>query len=624
MCGIVGYVGSRPALKVVLQGLERLEYRGYDSAGVALGFVDGIRIRKHEGRLSQIEALLKPEEKVLQASQIGIGHTRWATHGKPTTQNAHPHRVGSVVLVHNGIIENFLTIREELKTRALTPQSETDSELLGYLVEDAYLAGAKSLREATSMAMKKIEGACSAVLMDEREPDVIVAVRQGSPLVAARDPEGGVFLASDAQPILPYTNEVLFLEDGDLLEARAQGFQIWSLPTQTPVERVPQKLEWSVEKLDRGGFPHYMLKEIYEQPTALVDTLSSLTDRRTSERSFMMPIPPLTHADELVIAACGTSWHAAMVGRYWLEEWSGLRVNVELASELRYRTFSSRPRLVLMGMSQSGETADTLAVIREAKRLGIPTLGITNVRGSTLSREAGLTYFTGAGPEIGVAATKTFLTQMLGLYIMSGSRLAAKVEKESVRRAQMLEEALLRLPHQLRDWMEPTSRKFEGVSLQEHISQIAERFQEMRGFFFMGRGTSYPLALEGALKLKEIAYLHAEGYAAGELKHGPIAMLDPSMTVVVLAPKDRWRDKTVSNLQEVKARGAHILAIGSEGDAELESLSDAWIAIPPGVPESLQPFFLAPALQLFSYELACLKGTDVDRPRNLAKSVTVE
>lgn len=618
MCGIVGYVGTRPVLDVLIGGLKRLEYRGYDSAGVAFFHNGKIELRKSEGKLENVEKILAGEEKAFVASTCGIGHTRWATHGKPTTQNAHPHRTGHVVLVHNGIIENYQEIKVELISRGHRPQSETDSELFGFLVLEAMEKGEKLL-PAVMSSFKHLEGACSVVVMSDREPGVIVGVRNGSPLVAGVDPKGGAILASDAQPILEYTNTVVFLENGDVAYGTKEGMKYYDLGTGKETKRESVKLDWSVDKIDKQGFPHYMLKEIHEQPVALVDTLNAILDRAKADPFPLAKQPGveiLKEAKEIVFVACGTSYYATLVGKYWIERFAGVPVSVDLASEFRYREPVLRPGAVVVGISQSGETADTLAVIRDMKKRQVPTLAITNVRGSTISREANACFFTSAGPEIGVAATKSFMTQLLTLLLWAGA-LKVKAAKDAAALETLFQE-VIKLPHQLKSYLEDE----KGMVAQ--VKKTARGLATAKGFFFIGRGYSYPIAMEGALKLKEIAYVHAEGYAAGELKHGPIAMIDENMVVVVLAPKDSWRDKTVSNLEEVKARGAKIVSIGAQSDKNLQNLSDFWIPLPELSEESLLPFAMTMVVQLLSYEIALIKGTDVDKPRNLAKSVTVE
>jgi glucosamine--fructose-6-phosphate aminotransferase (isomerizing) len=617
MCGIVGYIGNRPALDVLLKGLKRLEYRGYDSTGIAIATPAGIEIRKSEGKLENVEKLALELDAAAKNAKCGIGHTRWATHGKPTTQNAHPHRTGHVVLVHNGIIENYQEIKKDLLAKGHRPQSETDSELFGFLVLDEMKKGT-GLRASVLASFRKLEGACSVVVMSDEEPGKVIGVRNGTPLVAANDPQGGAIIASDAQPILEYTNDVFFLENGQAVEITASGAKFFELATGAAAELKATHLDWSIDRIDRGGYPHYMLKEIYEQPTALVDTLNALLDRAKTD-----PFPLakgkgtdlLLGADELIFVACGSSWHASLLGKYWLEKYARIPVAVELASEFRYRDPVLRKGAVVVGVSQSGETADTLAVLRDLKKRGVPTIGITNVRGSTIAREADGVFFTAAGPEIGVASTKALLTQFLTLIVFAG---ALAMKKNSGKLDESLFQNVLALPHAIATYLEDEN----GVA--KRAREIAKALQPAKGFFFIGRGYSFPIALEGALKLKEIAYVHAEGYAAGELKHGPIAMIDEDMVVVVLAPKDAWRDKTVSNLEEVKARGAKILSIGTASDEHLRSLSDYWIPLPELADDALLPFAMTPAVQLLSYEFALLRGTDIDKPRNLAKSVTVE
>ncbi len=629
MCGIMGYVGSRSAPQVLLEGLKRLEYRGYDSAGIALFLDQHFVLKKSEGRLENVERLFQSESKRLEKATCGIGHTRWATHGKPTTQNAHPHQTGHVVLVHNGIIENYLEIKRDLLSRGHRPNSETDSELFGFLVLESMGSG-KSLEAAVRESFAKIRGQCSVVVMSEREPGVVVGVRNGSPLVVARDPQGGVFFASDAQPLLPFSQDVIFLDHGDLAIATDQSLRIVDLQSGEVVHRESSHLEWSLEQIDKAGFPHYMLKEIHEQPGALIDTLNGLVDRDGFEPFTLADQPGvalLRQAKELVLVACGTSWHAALLGKYWLESWAKIPVSVDLASEFRYRNPVIRPGTLVVGISQSGETADTLAVLRDMRSRNIPCLGISNVRRSSISRDTDAVFYTSAGPEIGVAATKTFLAQVLTLLVIAGF-LSREHKTLSSAELSRLFEDVIRLPHVLAEGLEHDSEMMKKI--EETVNQLTlngDAASAVKGFFFMGRGYSFPIALEGALKLKEIAYDHAEGYAAGELKHGPIAMLDAAMVAVVLAPRDAWREKTGSNLEEVKARGAKVVGVGESADDQLSHLCDFWIPLPVEsrkLDPALLPFLLAPVVQLLSYRRAVLKGTDVDKPRNLAKSVTVE
>ncbi|MCC7442140.1 MAG: glutamine--fructose-6-phosphate transaminase (isomerizing) [Bdellovibrionales bacterium] len=623
MCGIVGYVGQRKVGDVLLKGLSRLEYRGYDSTGVAYFKGAHIEVKKSEGKLRNIEEMVKRDPSA-DRLQCGIGHTRWATHGRPTTQNAHPHRTNHIVLVHNGIIENFESIRADMIKLGHSPASETDSELFGFLVLEEEKKGT-DFPTSVQNAFRHLEGACSVVVMSEKQPGLIVGVRNGSPLVVALDPQGGAVFASDAQPLLEYTREVFFLEHGDMAIGSEKGITFRDIRTGKEVKREKTLLDWSADKLDKQGFPHYMLKEIFEQPLTMVDTLNGLLDRARTDPFPMAQQPGLAileKAEEIIFIACGTSWHAALLGKYWLERWAGIPVSVELASEFRYRDPVVRRGTVIIGISQSGETADTLAAVNDMRRRGIPTMAICNVRGSTMSREVDATFFTSAGPEVGVAATKTFYAQMLAVFIMAGY-LGLRRGRDTASKIPHIFQQLLKVPHMLESQLQQDGK------FVKQIKEVAKRVVAQKGFFFVGRGYSFPISLEGALKLKEIAYVHAEGYAAGELKHGPIAMLDEDMAVVVLAPKDGWHEKTVSNLQEVKARGARIIGIGNPDDDKMKRFSDEFIPLPMPVggeslDESLYPFLLAPAIQLLSYEIALLKGTDIDQPKNLAKSVTVE
>jgi glutamine---fructose-6-phosphate transaminase (isomerizing) len=617
MCGIVGYVGNRSAVEVLLKGLQRLEYRGYDSTGVAFQKGNRIEIEKSEGKLENIFKRFKEMDlNRAPVSTVGIGHTRWATHGKPTTQNAHPHRTGSIVLVHNGIIENYREIKEDLMKKGHEPQSETDSELFGFLVLEE-LKLKKSFIDAVRFAFQKLEGACSVVVMSENDPDTVIGIRNGSPLVAGIDSEGAIYLASDPQPLLDYTKKVVYLENGDMAIAKRSGLEFRDVITGKVVQRETIELQWSVEQIDKQGYPHFMLKEIYEQPTALIDTFNSNLDR-IDPTSFPLAKHPgvdkLMNASELHLIACGTSYYASLVGKYWLEKYARVSTQVEFASEFRYRDPVLDDRALIVGVSQSGETADTLAVLRDLKKKGKATAAVSNVRGSTISRETDGAFFTSAGPEIGVAATKSFLTQM-GIFLLWTGAFLERRKKGS---ADGLFEETVHLPHVLKNYLDDSS------GIREKIKEAARATVTKKGFFFIGRGSSYPLALEGALKLKEIAYVHAEGYAAGELKHGPIAMIDENVVVIVLAPKDGWRDKTISNLEEVKARGAQIIGVGDPSDRHLQDLSHHFIPLPTLKNEDLNVFPLSIVVQLFSYELATLKGTDIDKPRNLAKSVTVE
>jgi glucosamine--fructose-6-phosphate aminotransferase (isomerizing) len=623
MCGIVGYVGKREVVGVLLQGLKCLEYRGYDSAGVAFQRGSFIQVEKAEGRLENVKKLLQSQSFADISLHCGIGHTRWATHGKPSVKNAHPHRVSHVVLVHNGIIENYLEIKKELLLSGHHPESETDSELFGFLVWEA-MEGGLSLENAVRHSFLRLRGHCSVLVMSEREPGVIVGVRNGPPLVAAFDPEGGVMLASDPQPLLVMGHEVLFLENEDVIVVRDGALRVCHMTTGLPLARKKTWIEGVDAASDSGVFAHFMLKEMHEQPRVCLEILDQMVERSDEGYQFLShpAIDVLAKAQELCLVACGSAWHAALLGKYWIERWARLPVSVELASEFRYRSPVLRPGTLVVGVSQSGETADTLAVIKAVKAQGIPTLGLCNVRESLIAQEVEAFLPIFAGPEIGVAATKTFFAQAFMLAVIAACLGMKKGEK-----LDFLWESFFKLPDLLSKQLELQWQDGTSCLLASQVRAVIQRFSDAQGFFFIGRGYCYPLALEGALKLKELAYDHAEGYAAGELKHGPIAMIEKGMVVVVLACQDSWRDKTISNLEEVKARGATIVGIGDPCDQELQSLCDHWISVLQEevfLHAELYSLLLIPPIQFFSYFRALWKGTDVDHPRNLAKSVTVE
>lgn len=601
-------------MEFLLGGLKRLEYRGYDSSGIATDAGDGkgFRIVKAEGKLENIEGALK---KAPLRGHIGIGHTRWATHGKPNTINAHPHRAGTTVLVHNGIIENYESIRDELIAQGYKMVSETDSELFGHLVEEQMKSGS-GFEEAVRTAFLRLEGSCSVVVVNDRHPDTVIAVRNGTPLVVASAAKaGGCFVASDAQAVLEHTNTVTYLENEDLVVCRRDGFEVYSIREpilpKKKLKRPPTTLDWTLTSMDKAGFPHYMLKEIHEQPRAILDTLDLLVDRDAGRLRQEPMVDLIERASKIQLVACGTAWHAALIGKYILETESRIPVEVDLASEYRYRNPVAGPDTLVVAISQSGETADTLAALREARRLGAATAAICNVRGSTLSREAEFTLFTAAGPEIGVASTKAFTTQILAL-MMLGQYVAA-IRGVRARERHFDVHFYSKLPHLMQ----------AGLDSAERVGEVAKACIDSRGFLFIARGNLFPIALEGALKMKEISYMHAEGYPAGELKHGPIAMVDSTMTVVVLAPRNELYEKTISNLQEVKARGGRVVAVGTKGDTQLERLADHFLGYPFAADWS-DPLLASIPMQLLAYHAAVLKGTDVDKPRNLAKSVTVE
>jgi glucosamine--fructose-6-phosphate aminotransferase (isomerizing) len=616
MCGIVAYIGDRDCAGFLVSGLKRLEYRGYDSAGIACSAGGGVfHVLKAEGKLENVE---KELVKNPVRGNVGLGHTRWATHGRPSTVNAHPHRAGGTVIVHNGIIENYESIRAELLGKGFSMTSETDSELFGHLVEERMRQGME-FEDAVREAFLRLEGSCSVVVVHDSRPDVVIAVRNGTPLVVARAPgAGGCFVASDAQAILEHTNTVTFLENEDMVVCRADGFEVYSLHDASPagrrkpIRRDPHTLDWTLASMDRAGYPHYMLKEIHEQPRAVLDTLDDLVERDKGALRSDAMAEMLRRAARVQLVACGTAWHAALVGKYVLEAEARVPVEVDLASEYRYRKPVVGPDTLVLAISQSGETADTLAALREAKRLGAMTAAVCNVRGSTLAREAECTLFTDAGPEIGVASTKAFTTQMLVLMLLG--QYAAMVRKPAGKQGSLDMHFYSKLPHLLQGALDDADR----------VARVARAcVDSAKGFLFIARGRLFPIALEGALKMKEISYIHAEGYPAGELKHGPIAMVEPTMTVVVIAPRDDLYDKTISNLQEVKARGGRIIAIGTRGDSQLERLADDFLGY--AFASDWSDALLASVpLQLLAYHAALLKGTDVDKPRNLAKSVTVE
>jgi len=609
MCGIVGYIGSHDAVPLLLDGLKRLEYRGYDSAGVAVLLNGKIEVRRSVGKLANLEKSLAG--KALSGT-VGIGHTRWATHGKPSEQNAHPHRSGSLALVHNGIIENYVALREQLRKDGYRFESETDTEVVAHLIARQMKAGL-GLEEAVRAATKEVRGSYAIAVLCEQDPRTLVAARSGCPLVVGFN-EHGAFLASDVTAILTHTRDVLFLEDGEVAVLSGNGLVVKDADGK-PVTRAATRIAWDAAAAEKGGFPHFMLKEIHEQPQAILDTMRG---RYTYERGEAdLPDLGLTPAEvaetgRIWIVACGTSWHAGLVGKYLIEEMVRAPVQVDIGSEFRYRNPLVHKGDLLLAISQSGETADTLAAVREAKRQGARVVSICNVVGSTLARESDGVLYTHAGPEIGVASTKAFTAQLTALYLLALHLGRVRgVVSEADGRAWL--DRFVTLPTHVEHLL---GREAELVA-------IAKRYHTKRHFLYLGRGINYPIALEGALKLKEISYIHAEGYAAGEMKHGPIALIDKDMPVVVLAPRDRLYEKTVSNLMEVKARGAPVIAFVTEGERELGKTADAVFPVPEVHPLMAPILFTVP-LQLLAYHIAVLRGTDVDQPRNLAKSVTVE
>jgi glucosamine--fructose-6-phosphate aminotransferase (isomerizing) len=618
MCGIVGYVGEKESVPVLIEGLRRLEYRGYDSAGVAVLDPQGggklaTRVVRCRGKLAALEKLLKDQRPI---GKVGIGHTRWATHGRPSDENAHPHKFGSVSVVHNGIIENHGALRDKLRGLGHQFSSETDTEIIAHLVEEELKKGG-GLMEAVRRALAQVQGAYAICVLSDATPDEIVAAKNASPLVLGQG-DGENFIASDIPAILEHTKKMIFLEEGEIAEVTRGGIKIVDLSGK-PVAREPKTITWSAVSAEKAGYKHFMLKEIHEQARAVTDTLRGRLSVEQADAFLdgvdLMDGPVDSVAKDLkkiTIIACGTSWHAGLVGKFIIEQLSRVPVEVDLASEFRYRDPIIGKGDLLLAISQSGETADTLAALKEAKAKGAKVCCITNVVDSSIPRASHGALYTHAGPEIGVASTKAFTTQLAALVLLAIhlGRRTGTLDKE---RAGKIIEELLAIPHKMSDI----------VGLAPQIQVIARRYGQARDFLFLGRGNNYPIALEGALKLKEISYIHAEGYASGEMKHGPIALIDEHMPVVVLAPKGPGYDKVMSNLAEVKAREGKILAVATRGDHEMGAIADECILIPDTTPE-LQPLLTVLPLQLLAYYIADFKGTDVDQPRNLAKSVTVE
>jgi glutamine---fructose-6-phosphate transaminase (isomerizing) len=607
MCGIVGYIGEKDSTPILIEGLRKLEYRGYDSAGVAVWQNGTTRVVRCRGKLANLEEKLKAEPA---HGKLGIGHTRWATHGRPSDENAHPHRVNGVSVVHNGIIENHVSLRQQLQAQGRKFSSETDTEIVAHLVDAELIAGASTLHEAVRRALGKVEGAYAIVVIADKLPDTLVAAKNASPLVIGLG-EGENFVASDVPAILAYTRKVIFLEEGELAEITRQGVKVTDLEGRAK-EKPVKEIAWSAVQAQKDGFKHFMMKEIHEQPRAVSDTLRGRLDLQ--EQTAILDDVNLDPKaiKRIFLVACGTSYHASLVGKFAIEKAARIPVEVDLASEFRYRDPVIGKGDLLVAISQSGETADTLAAVKEAKARGAQILAISNVLESSIARASDQAFYTHAGPEIGVASTKAFTTQLvsfalLALYL---GRKSGNLAKEA---AEKVIEELLHLPSKIK----------EVVDHAAQLQVIARRYGHAKGFLFLGRGNQYPIALEGALKLKEISYIHAEGYAAGEMKHGPIALIDENLPVVVLAPRNANYDKTISNLSEVRAREGKIIAIASRGDHEIGNFAEDVVFIPETIPE-LQPILTTLPLQLLAYYVADFKGTDVDQPRNLAKSVTVE
>ena len=612
MCGIVGYIGNRRVVPIILEGLRRLEYRGYDSAGLVYFYEGKLHKFRAPGKLIHLEEAV--DEFIGVDSHIGIGHTRWATHGAPTKDNAHPHSdcSGELVLVQNGIVENYGSLKKELLANGHVFTSETDTEVLAHLIEE-YLEN--DLVAAVRMALARVEGSYAIAVMWAREPETLVAVRNQCPLVMGVDDEA-CYIASDIPALLPYTRQVIFLDDQELAILKKGEYSILDLKDGLALEKEVKTIDWNAAMAEKGGYRHFMLKEIFEQPQAILNTISGRLVPDTGEIDLPeigLDHEALNRIERIALVACGTSWHAALVAKYWIEKWVGIPVEVDIASEFRYRTLLLSDRVLTLAISQSGETADTLAGIRLAAQLGSKVITICNVVGSTMTREADGVIYTHAGPEIGVASTKAFTCQLAALFLFT---LYLGQVRKTLSSSQVKEmgtgllDTVAFMDEQL-----PT--------LQERIRVLVEEYYAARDFLFVGRGLNFPIALEGALKLKEISYIHAEGYAAGELKHGPIALIDKDMPVLALVPKDSVYQKTVSNVEEIKARQGRLLLIGTQGDTHLSTLTDDVLYLPQ-VYEELNPLLYTIPAQLLAYEIANRRGCDVDQPRNLAKSVTVE
>ena len=618
MCGIVGYIGTHDATAFLLEGLKRLEYRGYDSAGIAVANGEGLNVRKVAGRIGGLSRLM--EEQPVSGS-VGIAHTRWATHGAPNQVNAHPHTDcdGTLALIHNGIIENADVLRAKLQELGHTFRSETDTEVIAHLIEEAFEG---NLEQAVAAALTQVDGTYGLAVLSSLDPGKIVVARKGSPLVLgiAEDGDRQTMVASDVAAILGHTRKVVYLEDGELAVLRPDGYatldmNAWDPASPPrPIEKEVSHISWDLARIEKGGFDHFMLKEIHEQPSTVEDAMRGriLEEEGTARLGGLRQIADaLDRTDRIVLSACGTSWHAALVAEYMLEEHARIPVEVEYASEFRYRNPVIDEDTLFVAIPQSGETADTLAAVREAKRRGATTMGIVNVVGSTIARETDGGVYTHSGPEIGVASTKAFTGQLTVLALFT--LMLARQRGMSILQGREIVAALLALPDQIRSVLEQ----------EDAIREVAEAYADTRNALYLGRGPNFPVALEGALKLKEISYIHAEGYPAAEMKHGPIALIDRNMPVIVIAPTDSVYSKVLSNVEEVRTRGGRLIGVTSEDNRELESRVDHLITVPHTV-EMLQPILTVVPLQLLAYHIALRRGCDVDQPRNLAKSVTVE
>jgi glucosamine--fructose-6-phosphate aminotransferase (isomerizing) len=611
MCGIVGYIGYREAWPIIIKGLQRLEYRGYDSAGVAL--MNGhLSIYKKAGKVSDLKQSVEGENL---SGTLGMGHTRWATHGEPSDRNSHPHTSGDgrLAIIHNGIIENYSSLKEALLSRGHVFKSDTDTEVLIHLIEDIQLQTGLDIREAVRIALDKVIGAYAIVIMDKDEPDELIAARKGSPMVLGVG-EGEYFIASDASPIIEYTKNVIYLNDNEIAFIKRDEILIKNIDNTIQIPYV-QELELKLEMLEKGGFDHFMLKEIFEQPRSIKDCMRGRiypVEGYVQLGGIKEYAEKLKNIDRIVIVACGTSWHAGLVGEYLIEEYSRIPVEVEYASEFRYRNPIISEKDIVIAISQSGETADTMAAIELAKSKGATIFGICNVVGASIPRLSHAGVYTHAGPEIGVASTKAFTAQVTVLTLMA---LYMAQQRGKITQSKMV--------HLLTELDNIPALVEKCLLSNDSIKNISEAFKDASNFLFLGRGSGFPVALEGALKLKEISYIHAEGYPAAEMKHGPIALIDEEMPVVFIATKNSSYEKVISNIQEVKARKGRVIAIVTEGDTVVKNMADFTIEIP-DADEIFLPLLATIPLQLLSYHIAVLRGCNVDQPRNLAKSVTVE
>ena len=611
MCGIVGYVGPEEAAPILLQGLKRLEYRGYDSAGIALLNGSGVQVVKRPGKLSSLEQAV---QDAAPAGNCGIAHTRWATHGAPNELNAHPHTSseGDIALVHNGIIENANDIRTQLSAIGYVFTSETDTEAIVHLIDRLWVEG-EPLEDVVAAALRRVEGAYGIAVVSSRDPGKLVIARNGSPLLIGVGKNGETLAGSDAAAVIALTRDIVYLDDGDYAVLDMDGYRIKNIHG-AQVNRTRHEVTWNLEAIEKGGYEHFMLKEIFEQPSSLRDVMRGrLLEEDGDSRlgGIADHQPDLSRVKRVVITACGTSWHAALLGEYMIEELARIPVEVEYASEFRYRNPVLEDGTLVLAISQSGETADTLAALREAKHRGISTMGVVNVVGSTIARETDYGIYLHAGPEIGVASTKAFTSQLVALALVTLN--IGRRRHLSVVQGGGIVRALKELPAQVEKVLE----------LDAQIRRLAEAYADARNFLYLGRGLQFPVALEGALKLKEVSYIHAEGYPAAEMKHGPIALIDQDMPVVVLAPRDAVYHKVVSSVEEVKARHGRIIAVVTDEAPELEGKVDHVIRVPQTI-ALLQPVLTTVPLQLLAYHMAMIRGSDVDQPRNLAKSVTVE